>query len=57
MVQVDEFLDKTVESLMSITDEYVEWTDQERRHLASRFRIVVGMFGSAKQSRRRAPSL
>ncbi len=57
MVKVDEFLDRTVESLMSITDEYVEWTDQERRYLASRFRIVVGMFGEAKQSRRRAPSL
>lgn len=55
MTVVDHLLDRTVENLLSITDEYVEWNDQERLALGGRFRIVVGMFGSAKKSRRRAP--
>ena len=53
---VDHFLDKTVENLLSITDEYVEWNHQDRKAIGGRFRTVIGMFGEAKKSRRRAPS-
>ena len=60
-------LDKTVGSLLSITDEYgPQWSDIEREGLAVRFGVVVGMFGEAcrvdtreRQQRRRegcAPS-
>ena len=51
----DASLDRTVDNLVSITDEYVEWSDKERERLARRFHIVVGMFGEGKKSRRRAP--
>ena len=51
--QQDSLLERAVESLLSITDEYdVQWSDNERRTLARRFRIVVGMFGEAKAKRR-----
>ena len=41
-------LDRTVESLLDITNEYnPQWSNTEYRDLSERFGIVVGMFGEA----------
>ena len=40
-----ELLDRCCENLLDIICEYcVEWSDAELRELASRFRIVIGIF-------------